>query len=656
MKRVIFPLVSCTFIPFVSFAEVTKVEKISIKEPAYQIEKEEIEKNKDFDLGEILFKNYPEISIVRKGVSVTEIFLRGFGRNNINVLIDDTRVYGACPNGMDNPAFFVRPFEIEGISIKTNDIQNQGSLGGVINVITKKPQPDKNEFDLNVTGGSFGYNYTSLVSNLSGFWVGFASLYSKPYETGEGKKVTEYPTGMSAYQDKYIDKKAIDLKQTTMKLKYKSLNFTASYFDAKSVLYPYLMMDSTKDENLRFGIEYNSKDNLNINLYYSQMDHDMSDTYRVSAVPWTDGTLSSRGYMMRTIASSKVYGTKIVKGFSKVDAGVELFNREWLADNQLMMIDNKGMIPDVKNFNFGIFGFYKTKLKNINVKAGIRFDHFYSKANIGVMGDNKNLYSMYYGTTKTTVNHDYISGLVEGRKNIGKNLSTRVTLSHTIRFPDPQELFIALQRPPTKPNWVGNPFLKPTKNRQIELALDKKFIKGKLNFTLFYSDLKDYIYLYKFMTPAPALSYTNIDAYMYGGSVNGFFSITDSISVSTGLSYQVGKKKEGEDKDLAEIPPLKAMLSLVYKRDNLAVYLEDIYNHDQDDIDSTLNELPTDSWNVVNLRFSYTKKSMNFTFGVENLFDEFYYLHLSYLRNPFSTGVRVPEPGRFLYVKVDVRL
>ena len=639
-----------------TFGEIIKYEKLPVKETSYQVEKEEISKEKDFDLGDLLFKSKPEISISRKGVFITEPFFRGFGRENINILIDGTRVYGACPNGMDTKSFFIRPFEIQGVSIKTVDLKNQGALGGTINIITKKPKKDRKLFELNLTTGSFNYNYIDFEVGLSNFWLGFGYIYSKPYETGEGKKITDYPTGMSAYQDKYKNKKAIDLKHTTLKLSFNNISFTASKFKAESVLYPYLKMDSLRDDNYRFNINYHLKDLLKINLYYFQMKHDMSDSYRVSAIAWTNGTLSTRGYMMRTYAESEVYGTNISTHLKKLTLGVETFIRKWNADNVLMMINNSGMIPDVKSFNFGIYGLYTKDLKNIKLKAGIRFDHVYSKANLQKMADNRNLFFIYYSKEKNKAEFNYLSGLLKATKPITKTSNISISLSNSVRFPSPQELFISLKRPMGKPNWIGNPYLKPTKNRQIEIKLNKKYSAGNVDFKLFYSDLKDYIYLNKIPNPIPAFSYKNIDAYIYGGSLEGFFVITDSISLSTGISYQIGRKKNGIDKDLAEIPPLKAMVSIIYEKDNLYVTVQDIYNYKQDKVDTELNETPTDSWNIVNIKLSYRKSFFDLTAGIDNLFDKFYYQHLSYLRNPFSTGIRVPEPGRFIYLKIGINL
>jgi iron complex outermembrane receptor protein len=39
--------------------------------------------------------------------------------------------------------------------------------------------------------------------------------------------------------------------------------------------------------------------------------------------------------------------------------------------------------------------------------------------------------------------------------------------------------------------------------------------------------------------------------------------------------------------------------------------------------------------------------------GVTNLLDRMYVEHLSYQRDPFASGVKVPEPGRIVYANVQ---
>jgi iron complex outermembrane receptor protein len=46
-------------------------------------------------------------------------------------------------------------------------------------------------------------------------------------------------------------------------------------------------------------------------------------------------------------------------------------------------------------------------------------------------------------------------------------------------------------------------------------------------------------------------------------------------------------------------------------------------------------------------------KQWNIAAGVDNLTDRFYYEHLPYLRDPYSSGVRMPEPGRTLFLNIS---
>jgi iron complex outermembrane receptor protein len=43
------------------------------------------------------------------------------------------------------------------------------------------------------------------------------------------------------------------------------------------------------------------------------------------------------------------------------------------------------------------------------------------------------------------------------------------------------------------------------------------------------------------------------------------------------------------------------------------------------------------------------------TAGVLNLFDKYYFTHLSYQRDPFRSGYKVPEVGAFGYLTVSYR-
>ncbi len=54
------------------------------------------EQVKSADLADALTKNVPSISLIRRSGIANDIILRGQNKDNINILIDDAKIYGAC--------------------------------------------------------------------------------------------------------------------------------------------------------------------------------------------------------------------------------------------------------------------------------------------------------------------------------------------------------------------------------------------------------------------------------------------------------------------------------------------------------------------------------------------------------------------------------
>ncbi len=669
-------------IPTLALGKTFKIEKIKVgeetKEETIQKKKlysEEIKMTKQIDLGEILSNLYPEINHIRKGGTANDINIRGFSRDNINVLIDGENIYNACPNRMDPPIFHVSTPNVEKVIIKEGpfDVENQGSLAALVNIITEEPKKGTH-FNAGATVGSFQYKQGYIQINKGNksikFLVGFQKRYSKPYKTGEGKKITEYkhPNPLNDYQDSQKNRKAFDIDDIWSSAVFtpnedNKIKINFSYQNAKSVLYPYLLMDAVYDRTFRIAGEYNLKPlHLKIKLYYNKVKHDMQDRWRKSALPWSNGIKSNRGYMMRTYAKSSVKGFKIEKNHFfntfQFKAGIDGFIRNWKADNVIMTINNAGMIPDVDIKDIGLFGEITKKVRKNNITAGIRADYTKSTANKDAYSaTNKNLCYQYYNSCPLSKSDTYITGFLLDRYYVSKGSYIYAGVGHSVRVPDPQERYIALRKPPSKPDWVGNPNLKLTKNTEIDIGSKIKKFGSILSLNAFYSFVKDYIYIRKIKSKdstKSAMSYYNVDARFYGFDFGAKMLITDTISIDLGAAYQRGKKDSGKDRDIAEVPPLKVRGALTY--DNLKYYstIEVIHAFKQDKVDSTLNETATPSYTVINLKAGYRVKNFSLGFGIDNIFDKFYYTHLSYLRNPFSAGMKTPEPGRFIYLNMNL--
>ncbi len=685
MKRLLAAALIIPIFAGVSSAqEIIKLKKITVAEEVLpeetggevkEIGEEDIKITRQIDLGEILSNIFPEINHIRKGGTANDIVLRGFSRDNINVFIDGLRIYGACPNRMDPPIFHISTPQVKEIQILEGpfDVSNQGSLAGVINVISK--DPEKGTFaSFGFTGGFFDYISGNVQVNAGTDKVkvlaGYSKQFSHPYKSGEGKKITEYPSGMSAYKPSELNHTAFNIDNAWIKTlitpnQENEIKVSYAFDEAKDVLYPYLMMDALYDRTHRINGEYLIKSlGVKISGYWDFVRHDMQDRWRVSSIPWTDGTRSTRGYMMRTLAKTTTYGGKISKSFRiyglSGEAGVDAYLRNWKADNRIMMLDNRGMIPDVDIKNIGIYVKGAKKFGNIIVSGGLRFDNTKSEASKSALGTaNQNIYSEYYGSNYDLSQTDsYLTGNLVLRYKFDRRNSVYVGFGHTVRVPDPEERYIALKKPMTKPDWVGNPNLDPVKNNEVDAGFEYYLGVFGIKGNVFYSDLTDYIYLTKISGTKMAMSYQNIDAHIYGGDISLMGMLTDTVSIEVGAAYQRGKKDSGNytDSDLAEIPPLKTRVALRYDNGSVFGLCEGIYAGRQDNVDSDLNELETKSYVVFNVKAGYMIYGKgSISVGIDNIFDKNYYTHLSYYRNPFSSGVKIPEPGRFVYINASLR-
>jgi iron complex outermembrane receptor protein len=147
-------------------------------------------------------------------------------------------------------------------------------------------------------------------------------------------------------------------------------------------------------------------------------------------------------------------------------------------------------------------------------------------------------------------NYDGLNANIFGVYNVDEKMKYFAGVGKSSRVPDARELYSS----------TGNSALDDTKNYEADLGFDKTIGTFKIKPKLFYSELKDYIY--------NTGTFKNIDAKIYGLDVSGLYGMTEHFSVDYGMAYQRGKKDGNyTDKDLAEIPPLKANLALNYEID-----------------------------------------------------------------------------------------
>ncbi len=632
------------------------------------------EEVKSADLADALSKLLPSVSIVRRSGIANDIILRGQKKDNINILIDNTKVYGACPNRMDPPTSHILTNTIDTIEVTEGpyDVENFGTLSGAVSITTKKPSKElQGEVSLNL--GSF--DYRKAAATISGgndtlrFLLGVSTETSSQYEDGDGNTFAEQieelnPTTMPAmdprYKPEYTDMDAYKKSAVLAKVfidvtdnQEMRVSYTANRSD--DVLYPSSKMDAIYDDSNIFNFEYSIKDigkyskSLDAQYYSSDVEHPMSTFYRVSS--GTNSVNEKTSFLTTDMQGLKLKNSFDLSSTSEMTVGIDTSLRNWdgTYDGEGTQAPITGLksISDVDTENSALFVEIENKYTDFSVKAGARYDD-------------------------TTITPSQSSGL---QSNDYNNLSANVFMSYDVnpntryfagigkasRVPDARELYFkgAMVSGSMAMNpLVGTPDLKETSNTEIDFGVEKKYANFNIKTKVFYSWLEDYIY---YNASNPTNAFENLDATIYGLEISGAYFATDEVYVDFGLAYQRGEKDQplaGQtDTDLAEITPLKANVALNYDySNNNTARLELVAVDSWDNYDADNGEQSMAGYAVVNMKVKHdVTNAFELTAGIDNVLDKTFattntYKDLTLLADGTGDVMLINEPGRYVYV------
>jgi iron complex outermembrane recepter protein len=610
---------------------------------------------------------------LRKGGIASDVVLRGFQSRDLNVLIDGQRIYGACPNHMDPPAFHADFGEVDRVELGKGpfDVRNQGSLGGVINIVTRRPEPGWHA-GADFSTGSYGYiNPVATASyGTARFSVlgGYSYRRSDPYTDGAGKRFTE---GVN-YLPAALDSDAFRAGTAWGKFSvtpgtHQSLQVSYARQQADHVLYPYLQMDAAYDNADRVNLAYQTESAqsffraLRVHGYLTKVDHWMTDQYR------TSGLGVARAYSMGTMAKTATFGGRFEAETRLFTVGLETFRRVWDATTVMAGsgYQTQYSIPDVHTDSIGLYAMVNRKLTEaITLDAGTRVDVSRSaadpaKANTGL--------AFAYNSTRSTSSTDAMpSGNVRVSYRASHGLDISLGGGSTTRMPEPQERYIALKRMGS--DWVGNPLLAPSRNTGVDGTLSYRHRGMFLGSSLYFNRVDDFITVNRQpkvnmvagVMNSFARSYQNVLADIYGADMQTVIGITRQVFFSGNVSYVRGTQETDPahgilSTHLPEMPPLSSRTALQFLTPRFSAELEGVFSGPQRSVDTDLREDPTPGYGTANLKLSATFRRFMLRATFSNLLDRRYYEYMSYQRDPFRTGARVFEPGRNVFLNLSFR-
>ncbi|QIA07996.1 TonB-dependent receptor domain-containing protein [Draconibacterium halophilum] len=618
------------------------------------------------DAGNLL-ESVPSISTIRKsGAYGFDPVLRGFKYDQINLVLDGSQTASAaCPNRMD-PAASQIPINMiaEAEVLKgPHSLRYGNAFGGTINFKSTSP-----EFKEKATPvGRFGTSYesngnifrTEGVAGVSGSKVDFRMFgaYSTgdDYTDGEGVDIAARFNRLN-----WGGKLGVKLSQT------QKLGVLVSNNVAKNVDFPALPMDLREDNTWLVNASHSAVfydktlTSWNTSVYGTMVDHRM-DNY--------DKILDPRMVDAITDAETRNYGGRTEMRFdldkSYLYAGVDyrFESADGYRERTMLMGPMAGKIltdnvwQDAEIKRTGFFGEWHIAQPGFQFVISGRLDINSAKAN---NADPR--FESIYSSLESSHVHPSLS--VGGTRLFNENISLGLWMGMATRSPGIAERYINQFPIGLDPyEMLGNPDLDPEINNQLDLVFRYQTEKTNLNINVFTSVLRDYISseiredLQPAMNTSPGVrQFVNIKkALMTGFEASWTQQFSSFISHDLGIVYTHGQNQE-LDEPLPEIPPLEFHYRLMGSLTGDKVKPEIVFRHamKQDRIAKSYGENETPAFSVVDAKVSWLMNDVfTTTGGVQNLFDNAYYEHLS--RSVRSVGARpIYSPGRSFYVTLTI--
>ncbi len=552
------------------------------------------------------------VSFIQRGSPLgQDVYLNGFKRGEVELLIDGERYSNSCPNRMDPPLLRVNPLDMQSVEVQTSSSALQAELGGAI-TFHRRPLHQRPRLRGIVTLSRGANPMTDIALSVDGWHhrVTGRIFRGESYRDGEGK----------SFKDRYGYRKAsisYRLLEASLQGRQHAFSYGVHLNTATDVPYPYLLMDERTNVLTGGFLRYQGH-----KLYANYTHHLM------------DNALRQNPMFMETDAHNVVLGVTD-------QAHYELFYRFWKARNTMkmgQMTMQQAMIPGIRVLSLQLFHSLSWNRIALYGKLGLRRYSIDEK-------ERPPLYATFYPEAKK-YRWFPIWVLSLTRTWHVSSLALGITGEVGSTPPVPEELYLGLKRPQGKPWRLGNPTLKAP----IRTSLHMTIHHANFQLTTSTSFIARYSYLAMLSRETvKAVTYRNIRAFIASVEAQGHYRFLRGT-----IQYTHGENLT-DNLPLAEMLPLTVNIRLSSPETYaLHGYLEGLYTARQTRVDETLGEESTPSYYQINVGLSYRSgKQMTWILEVENLTNHTYYTPLSYLRDPFRSGFSVYEPGRTVTFRVQ---
>lgn len=667
-----------------------------------------------------LLTDIPGVSLYGAGGVSSLPAIHGLADDRLRIQVDGMDLIASCPNHMNPALSYIDPSQVGIIKVYagiTPVSVGGDSIGGSISVESRAPEfaaPGQEPISKGEVGTFYRSNNNARGVNLSAtyatdsFNISYSAAAAKADNyTAAGDFKTTTATGRAGHTlplDE-VGSSAYDTRNQTLALAYKNDNhlFEAKFGvqDMPYQLYPNQRMDLLKNDqnsvNLRYLGQYDWGA-LEARVYHETVDHYMDfgadKQFQYSTAP---------GMPMYT--EGKTTGVRVKADISltpqdllRVGGEVQQYRlNDWWPPS-----GTGGMAPNTfLNINNGqrdrtaLFGEWEKRYNpSWMTLLGLRFEQVRTDAdqvhgyNTTMMNQARDAALFNSSERHKTDNNIDLTALAKYTANANHDIE--FGFAHKERSPNLYERYtwstagmMAIMNNTVGDGngYVGDVNLKPEKANTLSATFDWHAEDNNWGFkaTPFYTRVDDYIDAVQWngttntaATTATTnkysvLKYTNQSARLYGLDLSGHLPLGSTAWGQFGLkgllNYTHGTNLD-TDQALYNVMPLNAKLALTQKLGGWDNSAELVLVQAKDSVSSVRNEIKTPGYSLVNLRASHSWKTVRLDFGVENLFDKFYYLPTggaytgqgtTMSINGIPYGTAVPGMGRSLYVGMNFK-
>jgi iron complex outermembrane recepter protein len=332
----------------------------------------------------------------------------------------------------------------------------------------------------------------------------------------------------------------------------------------------------------------------------------------------------------------------------------------WVLGRAFDAVGAEALSPAVDQNGFAGFVFEEVTWPHVTLQFGGRVDHSH--------------YTPASEAERTFTTGSGSGGILFRPAAANDAVTIAVSAARSARYPAIEELFYFGPHPGNFAFEIGNPDIGPEHALGLDVAFRWRSSRASGEITYFRNDISNYLFrrpvteeefverLDEFAqrfpgrdigeeeSEFPFVEYISADSLLQGIEAHGDFQLASRLVAEVGLDYVSGSLK-ATDEPLPRMPPLRFRGGLRYHHNAFQAGGEFTVSAKQERVFET--EEPTDGYQLVRLFAAYSfqtgKAVSTITGRVDNLTDELYRNHLSYIKH------LVPEMGRNFKVVYGVR-